>query len=78
MTRHYTHIGDDAARLALAALPDTDGTTPQRVDPIPEHVARDLGRMTEENWKEIRDSLLAVKVEPVVVEAKQIGYIPKK
>jgi len=78
MTRHYTHIGDDAARLALAALPDTDGTTPKRVDPIPEHVARDLGRMTEANWKEIRDSLLAVKAEPVVVEAKQIAYIPKK
>lgn len=79
MTRHYTHIGDDAARTAMVALPHLNGAAVAKVEAIPEGVKADLGRMTEENWKEIRDSLLATPVGAVEVtiqamEPKKIGF----
>jgi hypothetical protein len=52
-----------------------------QLDPLPEHAIKDLARMTAENWQEIRDSMLARKVEVVVVvpaEPKKIGVKPKK
>jgi len=69
MTRHYTHIGDEAARAAINAMPDINKPTVTHLDPIPEHALRDLARMTAKNWKEIRDSLLARQAETVVIAA---------
>ena len=77
MTRHYTHIGDDAARTALVALPHLGDANVKHVEPVPETIAQDLRRMTADNWQEIRDSMLAVEAQ-VVAAPKQIGFIPGK
>jgi integrase len=77
MTRHYTHIGDDAARTALVALPHLGDANVKHVEPVPETIAQDLRRMTEDNWQEIRDSMLAVEAQ-VMAAPKQIAFIPGK
>jgi integrase len=60
MTRHYTHIGDEAAKSAVATLPNLDGSqTSPRPQPLPEWARKDLQTMTERNWQEVRASMLA-------------------
>ena len=67
MTRHYTHIGEVAAGLAVAALPTVIGEAPQAstVDGDgPEAVLTKLRGILEglgaENWVEKRGEALAL------------------
>lgn len=67
MTRHYTHIGDEAAQSAIAALPEIGRAkasteiqaqeNPQR-NLLPAWAKAELERMDAENWREIRDTML--------------------
>lgn len=66
MTRHYTHVGEAAASLAVAALPSVMGgaitAEPQKRDA--EAVLREAAAIaetiTESNWREKKAALLAL------------------
>jgi hypothetical protein len=59
MTRHYTHIGEQAARAAIAALPAvTEDANADRREPLPEWAAELARKMTAQNWKKTRGELL--------------------
>jgi hypothetical protein len=62
MTRHYTHIGEEAAKSAVATLPALDSQQAPRRQPMPEWAKEDLRTMTEGNWQEVRSSMLAEQV----------------
>lgn len=62
MTRHYTHIGEGAARAAINCLPAViaeAGPAAPTAPPTWEDVRPRLAAMTEANWRDIRDALLA-------------------
>lgn len=60
MTRHYTHIGDAAAREAIDSLPDIGGThLPPAREKLPQWARSRLADMTADNWQETRAYLLA-------------------
>ena len=63
MTRHYTHIGIEAARGAVAALPAVTSEAAQaRPAPAPADALATIRRlakgMTSDNWKTRRESIL--------------------
>ncbi len=62
MTRHYTHVSDHAAGMAVALLPTVigDGKQKQKKKKAPSKVviATLLKNMTTENWETVRDELL--------------------
>ncbi len=62
MTRHYTHVSEQAAGLAVAALPsflpDQAALPAPKALTLPE-IAEQLRAMTPENWAALRDRLLA-------------------
>lgn len=66
MTRHYTHTGEEAAVLAVSALPALVGdvkTLPPARSPLPvdQNAFREaLLTMTAKNWKAKRDEMLAL------------------
>ena len=65
MTRHYTHIGIEAARGAVAALPtittEVKKTNPKAA-PSPAEILATIrniaGNMTEKNWKNQAEAIL--------------------
>lgn len=61
MTRHYTHIGETAARAAISALPHIQTPSPaaKPMEPLPDWAAEALTAMTADNWKQTRDAMLA-------------------
>lgn len=61
MTRHYTHVSQEAATLAVAALPQITGAAlpAARVFPSHEEIIADLRAMSDENWKARRDKLIS-------------------
>lgn len=60
MTRHYTHVGTEAAQAAIAALPDWTRTDEEAApEPLPEWATERLKLMTSRNWRKIRDGILA-------------------
>lgn len=66
MTRHYTHIGEDAARSAVASLPTMNSAQEQEQQrqSLPEWAIEDLKAMTAKTWKGVRDSMLATPCTP--------------
>lgn len=62
MTRHYTHISDHAAGMAVAMLPSVVGDSASAVKkkaPSKKVIAARLKSMTAENWAAVRDALIA-------------------
>lgn len=62
MTRHYTHVSDHAAGMAVALLPSVIGDsepTVKKKAPSKTVIAARLKSMTAENWTAVRDELLA-------------------
>jgi integrase len=61
MTRHYTHVSEEAAALAVAALPQISGKAlpAPKARPTDDELLASLAEMTEENWQTTRDRLVA-------------------
>lgn len=68
MTRHYTHIGDEAARAAVSLLPDIEAdeatliapaSIPGKEPPGIDWIREQLTGMNSRNWRETRAVLLA-------------------
>ena len=61
MTRHYTHVSQEAATMAVAALPQLTGVElpAARIIPSHEEIVADLHAMSGENWKTLRDKLIS-------------------
>lgn len=62
MTEHYTHIGDDAILAAAAAIPSLASPRASRPpihEPLPRWARDELARMTDADWRETRDAMLA-------------------
>jgi len=57
MTRHYTHIGADAARKAAKALPSLQNIKATKL-PAQEWVIEELRKMTADNWQVIRSQII--------------------
>lgn len=75
MTRHYTHIGEAAARTAIDALPSMDQVrhiAPRQ--PLPEWAAVELRAMTADNWASVRDILLAPAYHPACRQPDKQAY----
>lgn len=64
MTRHYTHVGNDATEAAIYSLPGLDqGLYKSDADHVPGWIQLELSKMNDGNWKEVRDCILAKPVE---------------
>lgn len=58
MTRHYTHIGDDSARAAIAKIPTVGTDLAQPAELSREEIIRLLEQMTPDTWQEIRQQII--------------------
>lgn len=59
MTRHYTHIGDAAARSVIDSIPQIGCAQPETArEKLPEWVRTELETMTAENWEARREAIL--------------------
>ena len=67
MTRHYTHVGEIAAKKAIASLPSLSGVSiPQEARTVKgnesdklKQIAKTLKGMNAKNWEKTKDRLLA-------------------
>lgn len=60
MTRHYTHIGEAAARQAIAAMPSLGADVFQEERAaLPQWAADLVQDMTSDNWSDVRSALLS-------------------
>lgn len=62
MTRHYTHVSEDAARRAVAALPSFTGETAPgegNCDPLLPWARELIESMTAKTWRKVKAELLA-------------------
>ena len=57
MTRHYTHIGAEAARKAAAILPGLQENKAPKL-PAQTWIVQELGKMTADNWQLVRDRII--------------------
>jgi integrase len=58
MTRHYTHTGEEAARVAVAALPSVTGKKERpQLPPLPDWALKLVKHMTADNWEEVKCKL---------------------
>lgn len=70
MTRHYTHIGEGAARDAIDALPEIGGPQAETArGPLPQWATAELAGMTAESWEQVRDRMLAAGQPPRLIAA---------
>jgi integrase len=66
MTRYYTHVGEQAAGRAVAALPSimadakTEGDAPRRAGGVLSQARSIAESISEANWREKKDALLAL------------------
>ena len=59
MTRHYSHVGDEEAAKAIAALPAMNATeTPQARPQPPQWVTELIKTMTADNWQKVKNEIL--------------------
>jgi len=63
MTRHYVHLGIEAAQGAIAALPSVSGDAPDmKAAPSPADALAKIEKlargMTGDNWQSVRDAIM--------------------
>jgi integrase len=78
MTRHYTHMGLEAAQGAIAALPSVSGDAPDKLKAAPpadalakiEKLARG---MTGDNWQTVRAAIIEAASAKNRTQSRQAG-----